>query len=501
MDAASGWRNGLDSAPQLIRFGAVVIALAVVLSGRQMLAAVRDSVQERRLETSWRRLSVLHVCSMGAFYCLTREFLERGRASGDRAWVWLIACIAAAVLSVESAALCALPSRVWRRIAFAGRLGLAAGILVASIVSIAGLFINRLWPPLAAGTFWCVQSVLTLSYPDLVCQPENLVLGTSRFTVLIAPECSGYEGLGLVLAFLSAYLWIDRRRLRFPRALMLLPIGAAAIWLTNAARIAALIAIGTSWSESIALGGFHSQAGWLAFNAICLGIVAIGGRSRYFSTDEIPPSAAAPSNPAAPFLLPFLLVIGVSMITGAFASGLDVLYPFRVVAGLAALWHFRRRYAGVSWSFSWRPIVIGAGIAGAWAFLAPTESASPAVELSRWPHAWGLFWWASRIVGYALVAPVVEELAFRGFLLRRIISADFESVAIGSFSWPSLVVSSLCFGALHGSHWFAGIVAGAGYALALYRRRSLGDAATAHATTNVMLMAFAAATGKWDLWS
>ena len=35
-----------------------------------------------------------------------------------------------------------------------------------------------------------------------------------------------------------------------------------------------LIAIGALGHPSVAVGGFHSQAGWIAFNAVGLGLVA-----------------------------------------------------------------------------------------------------------------------------------------------------------------------------------------------------------------------------------
>ena len=61
-------------------------------------------------------------------------------------------------------------------------------------------------------------------------------IGTTAFHVEIAPQCSGYEGMGLMLAFSSAWLWFFRRQWRFPQAFLLIPIGVALIWNTSAAR-------------------------------------------------------------------------------------------------------------------------------------------------------------------------------------------------------------------------------------------------------------------------
>jgi membrane protease YdiL (CAAX protease family) len=49
--------------------------------------------------------------------------------------------------------------------------------------------------------------------------------------------------------------------------------------------------------------------------------------------------------------------------------------------------------------------------------------------------------------------------------------------------------------------WLAGSIAGLLFGLALFRRRSLGDAVQAHATTNLLLVIYAVTTGRWSAWS
>jgi outer membrane protein assembly factor BamB len=69
-----------------------------------------------------------------------------------------------------------------------------------------------------------------------------------------------------------------------------------------------------------------------------------------------------------------------------------------------------------------------------------------------------------------VVVPLAEELAFRGYLMRRLISTGFRERPPDRFTWASFLISSALFGTLHG-RWLAGIL----YALALYRRRNLAD--------------------------
>ena len=68
-----------------------------------------------------------------------------------------------------------------------------------------------------------------------------MVLRTNRFAVQIADVCSGLEGVGLMLAFSGAWLLYFRDEYIFPRALLLIPAGVAAIFALNVLRIAALI--------------------------------------------------------------------------------------------------------------------------------------------------------------------------------------------------------------------------------------------------------------------
>src|SRR5262249_58040956 len=171
-----------------------------------------------------------------------------------------------------------------------------AGRAVGAVTGGAGLLTDAFWEPLGQGTFWLVHALLSLCCRETVYTPADWTVGTSAFSVQIAPSCSGYEGIGLIWAFLGIYLWLFRDRLRFPQAFLLLPLGTLVIWLLNAVRIAALILIGTWGSRQVALGGFHSQAGWLAFNLAALALVFLTQRMRLFSTQT---GSAAGPNPTA----------------------------------------------------------------------------------------------------------------------------------------------------------------------------------------------------------
>jgi CAAX prenyl protease-like protein len=84
-----------------------------------------------------------------------------------------------------------------------------------------------------------------------------------------------------------------------------------------------------------------------------------------------------------------------------------------------------------------------------------------------------------------------------------LLSVDFESVSLKGlrrFSWVGILISSAIFGALHGSRWLTGVVAGILYAIALLRRGRIGDAVAAHATTNALIAVDVLVFHHWQLW-
>jgi CAAX prenyl protease-like protein len=111
-------------------------------------------------------------------------------------------------------------------------------------------------------------------------------------------------------------------------------------------------------------------------------------------------------------------------------------------------------------------------------------------------QAWLLF----RTLGAVITVPIAEELAFRGFLLRRLVAEKFEDVDFGVLNWPAIIISSVGFGLMHGNRWIEGSLAGGVYAAVMIRRRSFTDAVVAHAITNALIAALVLTGGRWDLW-
>lgn len=104
-----------------------------------------------------------------------------------------------------------------------------------------------------------------------------------------------------------------------------------------------------------------------------------------------------------------------------------------------------------------------------------------------------------RVAGAVIVVPIMEELFWRSFLIRYLVSSDIEKVAIGTFTWFSFLTTVILFGLEH--HFIlAGMMAGVIYNFILYKTRSLVQCVLAHAVTNLALAVYVILTNKWYFW-
>jgi exosortase/archaeosortase family protein len=219
----------------------------------------------------------------------------------------------------------------WLRIAWlTGSLWLWA-LAAVLLACISGNSMRSLWPWTVDLTFRMARLLLTPFVPVLVADPSKALLGTPRFSVEIAPQCSGLEGIALMLAFGILWLGLFRRECRFPHVLVLLPAGVAVIFFLNSVRIASLILIGNAGAERIAVGGFHSQAGWIIFNLVALGFSVAALRIPWIrSTNAAAVEPDSFDNPSTTWLLPWLGILAAGILSHAVSADFEWLYPLRL---------------------------------------------------------------------------------------------------------------------------------------------------------------------------
>jgi exosortase E/protease (VPEID-CTERM system) len=394
------------------------------------------------------------------------------------------------------------PWQLWRGAARALGMAWAYALCTAGLGACAMELSQRLWTSTASVTFGIVRRVLAPLLPTLRADPANLILYTDNFAIQVSELCSGLEGAGLMLAFCGAWLVYFRREFIFPRALLLIPAGLLLIFSLNILRIAALMLIGDAGFTDVAVYGFHSQAGWIAFNCAACGVAIAGRRSAWLQRPTAQGVVINADHLTAAYLVPFLVVLGGRMIVLAVSGTPGPWYVLPALAGALALWHYRRGFATLAWRFSWRGVAVGLGVfmlwmlAARWLRAADTMHGPP--DATEQP--WSTLWLLARILDSVVIVPIAEELAYRGYLLRRLVARDFAAVRFESVGlWPVLV-SAVVFGAAHGSMWPPAVVAGAAYGLLVTRTGRVGEAVCAHVTTNGLIAAAALFGNHWELW-
>ena len=105
-----------------------------------------------------------------------------------------------------------------------------------------------------------------------------------------------------------------------------------------------------------------------------------------------------------------------------------------------------------------------------------------------------------RVVGSVILVPIMEELFWRAWLMRYLISRHFEALPLGASTVASFWLSALLFASEHGPFWDVGLAAGIVYNWWMIRTRSLADCILAHAVTNACLAAYVLAARQWQYW-
>ncbi len=187
------------------------------------------------------------------------------------------------------------------------------------------------------------------------------------------------------------------------------------------------------------------------------------------------------------------------------------LYPVRCLATIAAIAIFSRPYLSFRPTRAMGSIAIGIGVFVIW--IAPDA-------LFGYRHFWlfensimgssastiapadqsDVFFLACRAFGSTILVPILEELFWRGWLMRWLINPDFMKVKLGTYTPLAFWVTAILFASEHGPYWEVGLGAGIIYNWWMVRTRSMADCMLAHAVTNGILAAYVVATGAWRYW-
>ena len=201
------------------------------------------------------------------------------------------------------------------------------------------------------------------------------------------------------------------------------------------------------------------------------------------------------------------------------------IYPFQTLLAGVLLVFWWRHY-----ELRWEPrkFLLGAllGVVGIGLWILPTQLydwwGMKEAEPGGWKQALGILprregfdpsifespaaWWTAtifRMLRAVIVVSLVEELLWRGFLMRFLLNpdGDYWAKPFGVASWRSYLVVTVLVVFIHGpADWAAAFVWGnLMYGCAVWTR-SLGACVVMHAVANFLLGWYALSFGKYGLW-
>jgi len=219
-------------------------------------------------------------------------------------------------------------------------------------------------------------------------------------------------------------------------------------------------------------------------------------------------SAAA----ALPYVIPFAVFLGFLALQKLVSPPAEIELPLRVVLLAAVLVLFSRPVIDLRSSSPLNSTLLGVIVFLIWigpdfffpayrsgwlfqnAFTGQLQSSIPAQSLTNPVVLW------SRMVRAVVLVPIIEELFWRGWLMRWLIQPSFERIPLGTYAHAAFWTTAVLFATEHGPFWDVGLVAGVLYNWWLVRTKTLGDCILAHAVTNACLCGYVVATQHWEYW-
>lgn len=211
-------------------------------------------------------------------------------------------------------------------------------------------------------------------------------------------------------------------------------------------------------------------------------------------------------SPSFRYLAPFFIFTTLTYFQ-SFGKAESVFWIYGVkalVTGGALLYCFKGHWHEIEGKFDWRAVGLGLIVLVLWLLpeiLFPKTRAvafNPTVFSSVWEKVAAI---SVRMTGAVIIAPLVEEIFFRSFLMRWLIRQNFLSVPLGTYAVLSFGLTSASFALLHAPwEWGVALLAGILYGGYLVKTKNLFGCIIAHATTNLGLGIYVVLTGEWKFW-
>lgn len=209
------------------------------------------------------------------------------------------------------------------------------------------------------------------------------------------------------------------------------------------------------------------------------------------------------------YVAPFIAFVGIMAIEKALSIPPQIAYPVRFLIVLVLVLLLSRPYLNLRFSMPWASSAVGAAVFVIW--VGPdllfnyrqswlfsnslTGSAVSAIPIELQQQPWFVL---IRTLSCTVLVPIVEELFWRGWLMRWMIDRDFYKLPLGTYDASAFWVVAVLFASEHGSYWEVGLITGVIYNWWMVRTRNLADCILMHAVTNGILSAYVFASGRWE---
>jgi CAAX prenyl protease-like protein len=163
-----------------------------------------------------------------------------------------------------------------------------------------------------------------------------------------------------------------------------------------------------------------------------------------------------------------------------------------IVLWIAPAWAYQQLTAsGYTLSDSW-----------AWLGLAERQEGFNPGILNAWPE-WQAGAIGLRFVRMVVVVPLIEEIFWRGFLMRYLAAgeSDWQKVAFGTHSWKVFWIVTVLVMVAHNSvDWLGAFIWGSLVYWVAVRTKSLAACVLMHAVGNLLLGLYVMQTRQWGFW-
>ncbi len=208
------------------------------------------------------------------------------------------------------------------------------------------------------------------------------------------------------------------------------------------------------------------------------------------------------------YILPFLIFLLLTEASRYFLSYFFVVYALKTLLVGGLLWCWRKKFQELYVRPDWKELFVAVG-AGFLVFIFWIAGENFFPQLGK-PDGYSPYQQAFsttlvcltilfRLIGAAVVVPIMEELFWRSFLMRYLIDRKFLKIPLGTYTHLSFWAVVFLF-ALEHFRIIPGALAGITYGGLLCVTRKIWVPIMAHALTNLSLGIYVLATGQWKFW-